>query len=30
MHPDYPTKVFYDKRISYILMMQSLAADASL
>jgi hypothetical protein len=28
MKPDYPTKVFYDKRKVYALLMQSLATDA--
>jgi len=28
MKPDYPTKVFYDKREIYVLLIQTLAADA--
>jgi len=28
MIPDYPAKVFYDKRDVYILLVQSLAANA--
>gem|GEM_PF-2888632 len=29
LRPDYPSKVFYDKRISYVLMMEALAADSA-
>jgi hypothetical protein len=29
MRPDYPSKVFYDQRVEYNLLMQALAADAS-
>ncbi len=25
MIPDYPTKIFYDKRINYVLLLHSLA-----
>jgi hypothetical protein len=28
MKPDYPTKIFYDKRKVYVLLVQSLATDA--
>jgi hypothetical protein len=28
MKPDYPTKVFYDKREIYVLLVQTLAAYA--
>jgi len=28
MTPDYPAKVFYDKRDVYVLLVQSLAANA--
>jgi len=28
MKPDYPTKVFYDKRNVYVLLVQTLAAYA--
>jgi hypothetical protein len=27
LRPDYPSKVFPDKRINYVLLMESLAAD---
>ena len=30
MRPDYPFKIFKDKRINYILLMQTLAADPSI
>lgn len=29
MRPDYPSKIFYDQRVGYILLMQALAADPS-
>jgi hypothetical protein len=29
MIPDYPAKVFFDKREVYVLLMQSLAAHAT-
>lgn len=28
MRPDYPSKLFNDRRGSYVLLMQTLAADA--
>jgi hypothetical protein len=30
MRPDYPSKIFGDKRSSYVLLMQSLAEDAEI
>lgn len=28
MRPDYPSKIFYDKRSHYVLLMQMLAEDS--
>jgi hypothetical protein len=29
MHPDYPHKIFDDKRLDYSLLMEALAMDAA-
>lgn len=29
MRPDYPFKIFYDQRLNYVFLLESLATDAA-